>query len=117
MRGIEDVSGKFITFVKIWISMAGEFQQTIDRINAKSQILLKRYALIEKARAEAARRIAELEAEVDTLKKENGKLHTEVEFLKIATTIAPDRADVAATRALLTELVREIDKCITELND
>jgi len=97
--------------------MAGELQETIARVNAKMQILLDRYALIERRRNEALEKIAELEAELGQLKAENQKLHTEVEFLKIATTIAPDRRDVERSRALLTELVREIDKCITELNE
>lgn len=97
--------------------MAGELQQTIDRINAKTQILLDRYALIGQQRQQAVERIRELEAELGRLKTENERLRTEVDFLKIATTIAPSREDVARSRALLTELVREIDKCITELND
>ena len=44
--------------------MAGELQQTIDRINAKTQILLDRYALIRQQRQQAVGRIRELEAEV-----------------------------------------------------
>ena len=51
------------------------------------------------------------------LTEQNRRLQAEVEFLKVATTISPDRADVEATRATLSRLVREIDKCITELND
>ncbi len=97
--------------------MAGELQQTIDRVNAKARILLDRYALMARMRAEAMERVRELEDENGKLRAENDKLRTEVDFLKIATTIAPDRADVARTRAVLSGLVREIDKCITELND
>lgn len=97
--------------------MAGELQQTIDRINAKTQILLDRYAILRQQRRQAVERIRELEAELGRLRAENERLRTEVDFLKIATTIAPSREDVARSRALLTELVREIDKCITELND
>lgn len=97
--------------------MSGELQQTIDRINAKTQILLDRYALIRQQRQQAVERIRELEAELGSLRAENQRLRTEAEFLKVATTIAPTRADVARSRALLAELVREIDKCITELND
>lgn len=97
--------------------MAGELQQTIDRINAKAQILLDRYSLIKEQRRQAVERIRELEAGLERLAAENERLRTEVEFLRIATTIAPSREDVGRSRALLSELVREIDKCITELND
>ena len=95
--------------------MASEFQQVIDRVSAKMQILLDRYAIVNRRREEALARIADLEREVAA--EQNRRLQAEVEFLKVATTISPDRADVEATRATLSRLVREIDKCITELND
>lgn len=97
--------------------MASEFQQVIDRVSAKMQILLDRYAIVNRRREEALARIADLEREVAALTEQNRRLQAEVEFLKVATTISPDRADVEATRATLFRLVREIDKCITELND
>lgn len=97
--------------------MAGELQQTIDRVNAKMQILLDRYARMEALRNQLSERILELEAALEKARVENQQLRTENEFLKIATTIVPDRNDVRQTRALLSELVREIDKCIAELNE
>lgn len=97
--------------------MASEFQQVIDRVSAKMQILLDRYAIVNRRREEALARIADLEREVAALTEQNRRLQAEVEFLKVATTISPDRADVEATRATLSRLVLEIDKCITELND
>lgn len=97
--------------------MASEFQQVIDRVSAKMQILLDRYAIVNRRREEALARIADLEREVAALTEQNRRLQAEVEFLKVATTISPDRADFEATRATLSRLVREIDKCITELND
>lgn len=97
--------------------MASEFQQVIDRVSAKMQILLDRYAIVNRRREEALARIDDLEREVVALTEQNRRLQAEVEFLKVATTISPDRADVEATRATLSRLVREIDKCITELND
>lgn len=97
--------------------MAGEFQQIIDRINAKSQLILERYAMVNRQRGEAVQRVHELEESLRKMQAENERLAREVEFLRIATTIAPDRKDVADTRAMLSELVREIDRCISDLND
>lgn len=97
--------------------MAGEFQQIIDRINAKSQLILERYAMVSRQRSEALERIDELESQLRRLQADNERLSREVEFLRIATTIAPDRKDVADTRAMLSELVREIDRCISDLDD
>ena len=97
--------------------MAGEFQKKIDRVNTKTQLLLDRYTILLQRRESDLAQIAELQAEIETLRKENGRLQQENDFLKIATTIAPTRNDVNSTRELLTRLVREIDKCITDLNE
>lgn len=97
--------------------MAGELQKKIDRVNTKTQLLLDRYTILLQRRESDLAHIAELQAEIDTLRKENGRLQQENDFLKIATTIAPTRNDVNSTRELLTRLVREIDKCITDLNE
>ena len=116
-RGMRNIPRKILTFVKIWISMAGELQQAIDRVNAKTQIVLDRYAIMQQRLVDSAARIAELEKQLAAAREEAHRLSLEVEFLKVATTISPTREDVAKTRAMLSELVREIDKCITELND
>ncbi len=97
--------------------MAGELQKKIDRVNTKTQLLLDRYTILLQRRESDLAQIAELQAEIETLRKENGRLQQENDFLKIATTIAPTRSDVNSTRELLTRLVREIDKCITDLNE
>ena len=97
--------------------MAGELQKKIDRVNTKTQLLLHRYTILLQRRESDLAQIAELQAEIETLRKENGRLQQENDFLKIATTIAPTRNDVNSTRELLTRLVREIDKCITDLNE
>lgn len=106
-----------LTFVKIWITMAVELQHTIDRVNAKMQILLDRYALIRQRRQEAEAKVAELEATLAKLRADNEDLRRQVEFLRIANTIVPNRKDVESSRTLLSELVREIDKCIADLNE
>ena len=97
--------------------MAGELQKKIDRVNTKTQLLLDRYTILLQRRESDLAQIAELQAEIETLRKENGRLQQENDFLKIATTIAPTRNDVNSTRELLTRLVREIDKCIRDLSD
>lgn len=97
--------------------MAGELQKKIDRVNTKTQLLLDRYTILLQRRESDLAQIAELQFEIETLRKENGRLQQENDFLKIATTIAPTRNDVNSTRELLTRLVREIDKCITDLNE
>ncbi len=97
--------------------MAGNLQKTLDRLRSKIAILMERYALLEKAKEDAEGQIKELVVERDNQKKIIEQLQREVEYLRIATTITPDRKDVERSRAMLSGLVREIDKCITELTE
>lgn len=97
--------------------MAGDLQQTVERLRAKMLVVSDRFALVCDQRDRALARVAGLEADLDRHRKLVSELRQEVEFLKIATTIAPERKDVEQTRALLAELVREIDKCIADLKE
>ena len=97
--------------------MAGSLQETIQNLKAKAGIILDRHALLTKEYHAACERIQELESTVLTLRKEVERLTLETEYLRIATTVAPTTADIERSRAVLSEFVREIDKCITELNE
>lgn len=97
--------------------MPGELQQKIQRIEAKARIIVERYALMVAERDKALERIALLEAEVHRLQQQIQRQQTEAEYLKVAMTIAPTREDTARARAILSELVREIDLCISELKE
>ncbi len=97
--------------------MADNLQQTLERIRNKAGLLTERYAVLYQEKRAGDQRISELEATIVRQKQEIEKLQQEVEYLKIATTLNPDRKDVERSRAILSELVREIDKCILELNE
>lgn len=97
--------------------MAGEFQQTLERVAAKARIVAQRYKLIERQRDEALERAEFLQEELRRRDRDILDLRRQVEFLRTATTIAPERADVARARALLASLVREIDASIADLNN
>ena len=44
-------------------------------------------------------------------------LRQRIEHLTVVTTLAPDHRDVEHTRAFLSGLLRDIDKCISELSE
>lgn len=96
--------------------MAGNLQQRIDRIIAKAALIDERYRLLAEAKAVTDNRVGELEAEVDTLRRQLSERDREIERLRVASALAPDHSNVEEARALLTELVREIDKCIKQLS-
>lgn len=78
--------------------------------------MVERYELLVKAKKAAQLRVTELEAEVERLKREIADRDRQIEYLKVASILSPDHKDVEATRAVLSELVREIDKCINQLS-
>lgn len=97
--------------------MADELRQTLNRTAQKAQIVLQRYMLMKQKVAQTAARADELERELEKTKAENQRLRSQVQFLKMASVVAPDREDVERTRALISGLVRDIDRCIADLND
>lgn len=97
--------------------MASDLQQTLDRISRKARLLTERYSIVLKERDEAQARIEELETTVYDMRKEIEELNRRVEYLTIVTTAIPLRKDIELSRARLSELVREIDRCISELSE
>jgi len=53
----------------------------------------------------------------DSLNKENTQLQLKYDNLKVARMISVRRDDFKATKDRLSKLVREVDKCITLLNE
>jgi len=95
--------------------MAGNIQETYDNIKAKVRILIDRHKLLLEEQEESKRRIARLTADLEARDKLIERMRMEIDYLKIATTIAPARADVEKSRALISGLVREINLCIDDL--
>ena len=97
--------------------MADELRQTLNRTAQKAQIVLQRYMLMKQKVEQMTARADGLERELEKTKAENQRLRSQVQFLKMASVVAPDREDVERTRALISGLVRDIDRCIADLND
>lgn len=97
--------------------MAANLQQRLKSIGSKARVLTERYAeLLEEKRAAEAQ-IDELRAQLQRQQREMDHMRQQIEHLQVVTTIAPKREDVERSRAFLSQLVRDIDKCIAELND
>ena len=96
--------------------MANELQQTLARIINKSNILVEKYHALESANAELASEKEQLIEEIAKMKRANELLRQENEYLKMARVIAPDLDNVDSARTTISTLVRDIDKCIAQLN-
>ena len=95
--------------------MAVDLQQQLDRVSAKARLVLEKYRILsdEKERLESENE--RLKADLLSRDRELERLRQEVEYQKMATTIVPDRGDLSRTRAMISDLVRDIDRCIAEL--
>lgn len=95
--------------------MVPDYRNALQRLGEKAAIVAQRY--------EAARRqLEETRLQVETLTKELERrdekiklLETEIENLVIVKTAFPSKQAIAQSRDHLAGLVREIDKCITDL--
>lgn len=97
--------------------MASDLQQTLQRISRKTEFLTERYNEVLRGKTSAEARVKELEQTVTRLNEEIRQLKSRIEYLTVVTIAHPDRRDVESSRAKLTKLVREIDRCILELSE
>ena len=94
--------------------MAANLQQRLESIRSKASLLTERYVdLLEEKRAAEAK-IAQLQSTLQHQQQEIDRLRQQNEQF---TTLSPKREDVERSRAFLSQLVRDIDKCIAELTE
>lgn len=97
--------------------MAADLQQLVLSIKDKHRVLAERYSVaIEQVEA-YKKHIADLEYTVKQQQQEIERLSQQVEFMTVMNTSMPDRDDIEKSRAILSGLVREIDKCIADLTE
>lgn len=96
--------------------MAKELQETLSRIAEKHRFLAARYQALLDQNNSLKERVAELENQVADRDSRLEKLETRSEYLEISSAIAPNFSELESTRDMVAELVREIDRCIADLN-
>ncbi len=97
--------------------MANNLKHTLERLRGKTDLFTQRYQALLQEKLVADKQNEELTLLTQRQQKEIERLQQEVEHLKVVTTLNPDRQDVEKSRAFLSKLVREIDKCIADLKD
>ena len=95
--------------------MATDLQSTLERIISKSNVLLEKYHALERENVEANLEIRKLQDSVVALTKEVEKLRQDNEYLRLARSIAPTREQLAEGKSIISQLVRDVDKCISQL--
>ena len=97
--------------------MSGNLKRRLDNVTAKALLLRQRHEQILAERSRLESRVAELKTLLDQRDKEISRLRQENECLRVVHSITPSRGEVERSRAILTELMRDIDKCIADLSD
>lgn len=100
-----------------WRTMANELQQTLARIINKSNILVEKYHAQQDINKALANEKEQLLEDIEQMKKENEAMRNQLEYLKMARVIAPNLDNVTDARELISKLVQDIDKCISQLNE
>lgn len=97
--------------------MAGNLEQQLERIRAKMLVVSEKYQHLREAFEAQKVEISDLRAQVLARDEELEKLRLKVEYMSIASTVSLTADDLSATRALVADLVREIDRCLADLAD
>lgn len=97
--------------------MASELQETLARIVTKSKVLVDKYHVLNAEKERLEQVVAQLQSEMGVLKKENEKLSTDNHYLTMARHFVPNSEKAAEAKKMISSLVRDIDKCISQLNE
>lgn len=97
--------------------MASELQETLARIVTKSKVLVDKYHVLNAEKERLEQVVAQLQSEMEVLKKENVKLSTDNHYLTMARHFVPNSEKAAEAKKMISSLVRDIDKCISQLNE
>ena len=97
--------------------MASELQETLARIVTKSKVLVDKYHVLNAEKERLEQVVAQLQSEMKVLKKENEKLSTDNHYLTMARHFVPNSEKAAEAKKMISSLVRDIDKCISQLNE
>lgn len=97
--------------------MAVNLKQQLDRVAAKADLVVERCRFLTQQRDEAYAEVADLKNKLAAYQAEIDKLRIDNEYLRVVSTLCPDRKEVEKARALISGLVRDIDRCILDLKE
>lgn len=96
--------------------MTGEEKLLLEDFKAKLRLLMKQHSLLKAEREELKAKLAGLEQDLTNLKSENRELVKKYDDLKVAKVLSVGDDDQRQVKQRINKIVREIDKCIAQLN-
>ena len=95
--------------------MPGEIPSRIERLKHKAEVLFSRYQLLKQQKMGADKEITQLKASSEDRDRQIESRNREIQYLKTAVGIAPSKEELEQSRQILTQLVRDVNKCINDL--
>lgn len=96
--------------------MATELRERLERLQRKSAVLVDKYQALLTQSQQTAHELEDATATIARLKSQVEQLEQDNQYLRMAHTVAATPEAVAQTRATISKLVRDIDRCISQLN-
>lgn len=97
--------------------MTPDLSATLTRIKSKTHVLVEKYRAVVAKNEALEREVEELRQEVANRKRAQEQLTLDNEYLSMARSVAPDAAMAGEFHEIVSKLVRDIDSCISGLND
>ena len=93
-----------------------ELNEQLQNLLRKFEILRQRYVALQNENKELKRSVERQELEVAKLEKELSQMRINNEFLKVAHSVPRDPEAVSRYKKQVAKMVRDIDRCIKQLN-
>lgn len=97
--------------------MSNSLKDRLDVLRAKTEMLRTSNARMLEAARRQRQSLDEVRTELRQANEQIKAMSVANEHLRVVHAITPSRADVERSRALLAELMRDIDKCIADIGD
>ena len=93
-----------------------ELKDRLQHLMLRVETLGKRYLALQDENKELARTIERQELEIAKLEKDLNQLRIDNEFLRVAHSVPANAEVVAQYKKQVAKMVRDIDRCIKQLN-
>lgn len=97
--------------------MADNPRRVLDALRAHIQEVMRRCNVLKREKEELEKRIEEQKNIIEILQKDLSEINIKYENLLTAKGLALGEGDIKMARSRISKLVREIDKCISLLNE
>ena len=93
-----------------------ELKEKLQNLTRKVDTLRRRYLALQSEKKELDRTVERQALEIAKLENEVNQLRIDNEFLRVAHTVPRDPEAVARYKKQVAKMVRDIDRCIKQLN-